>query len=138
MYLAKKEKEKTSRTTEVAVETGTRKLGGVPVTLELPGSIAARWDVVIASHRPGCENRAYAAALGLCWPYLSRKRPYTGDVIAYGGSVIDFVVGGGADFLEMVSIAVEAYNLCMEGLVPVEGAQDFTPTQEPPAGSKPE
>lgn len=135
VYLAKKEKEKEKA---APVEVGVRKLGGVPVNLEIPGSIAARWDVVLASQRPGCENRAFAAALGLCWPYLSRKRPYTGDAIAYGGSIIDFVVGGGADFMEMTSIAVEAYNLCMEGLVPVEGAQDFTPTQDPQAGIKPE
>lgn len=107
-----------------------RRLAGADVVLRVPGSLAARWDVCIASQTPGCEIRAQAAALGLCWSRINKRMIYGGDVLRYGGQVIDLLLAEGARYGEIMGASIEAYNLCVVGLAAVEGAEGFS---EPPA-----
>lgn len=107
-----------------------RRLAGADLVLAPPASLAARWDVVLASVIEGAEHRARAAALGLCWPRYHRRRPYGGSALRYGGDVIDTLMSEGASYGDIQRAGIEALGLCLEGLPPVEGAEVFS---APPA-----
>lgn len=107
------------------------RLAGADLALTAPGSLAERWDVVILAQTEGARERAMAAALGLCWPRLRRRKPYGGNALTYGGTVIDTLLGEGATISEILAAGSDAYQLCLEGLVDV-GASDFSGT--PPDG----
>lgn len=101
--------------------------------LQAPGSIAERWDVVLASQSNGAQHRALAAALGLCWPRFRRRHPYTNNALTYGGHVLDTLLGEGAQLGEILAAGREALELCVSGLVEVEGERTFSET--PAAGA---
>lgn len=111
---------------DVPAPSGPRRLAGADLVLRVPDSLAARWDVTILSQVEGARERALAAALGICWPRFNRRRPYGGNALTYGGVVIDALLAEGASIGEIYVAGGEALALCVEGLVNVEGAEDFT------------
>src|SRR5262245_48479477 len=75
-------------------------IAGVPLELVVPTSHAERWELTLAmSDADGHTDRisrVLAAALGLCWTklrqYLAKDRiRYRGDIIEYGGAVVDYL-----------------------------------------------
>ena len=90
--------------------------------LRVPGSLAERWEVVIASQLPGCRPRALGAALGLCWPRYRRTHPYDWMVLGWGGQVLDRLLAE-AKLSEVLALGEVALALVMDGLVPVEGVE---------------
>lgn len=106
--------------------------------LQLPRSMAAVYDVLEAGSRN--RTRAFAAALGLCWPpapprprHSTREqraehkrlarllRPpaalYQGDPLEYGGAVFDDLYARGMLPAEIVAAGVQAFNLVAEQIV---------------------
>lgn len=65
---------------------------GKPVEYDVvaPTSMATRYDLSAAAFGP-TRHRACAASVALCCPVLARhlRVAYKGDVVAYGGEVID-------------------------------------------------
>lgn len=116
-------------TTKV-VDGAPKRLAGADLVLVAPGSLAERWDVAILAQTEGQSHRARAAALGLCWPRYRRRYPYAGNAVAYGGAVIDHLLAEGATIGEILVAGAEAYMVCLDGLVAVEGAEDFSETPE--------
>jgi hypothetical protein len=114
--------------------TEARRLAGADLVLEVPRSLAERWDVAILYSHPGAETRACAAALGLCWRRFRARKPYPGNALQYGGTVVDTLLGEGASMGEILAAAAEAYALCVTGLVSVEGAADFSAPPDAQAG----
>lgn len=110
---------------EVAPDPVPKRLAGADLVLVTPPSLAERWDVALAAQSDGAQHRATAAALGLCWPRFRRTHPYSGNALAYGGVVIDALLAEGASFSEIAAASVEAIRICLDGLVPVEGAERF-------------
>jgi len=95
------------------------KIQGDAVDLKKPESISARWDVYSAA--TANANRAFAAALALCWdgpnPPRARLSAHRFDALAYGGAVIDELVDRGASVAEVVGAGLRAWQLCGEGLI---------------------
>jgi hypothetical protein len=114
-----------------------RRLAGADLVLEVPKSLAERWDVVILGNRPGCEERAHALALGLCWPRFRRRHPYRGDALGYSTLVIDTLLNEGAAIGEILGAGMEAGALCVAGLVRVASPDlaPFSPTPTDRGGS---
>jgi hypothetical protein len=94
------------------------RLAGADLQLVVPPSFTERLDLVEAlrtsenGHRPAC------AALGLCWPRVRRRLPYSGKPLEYGGKVIDLLIGEGASMEEISSAAVQALELVMAAAMP--------------------
>lgn len=105
-----------------------RRLAGADLVLEVPGSLARRWDVAILWQTPGCDHKARLAALGLCWPRFLRRKPYSGNAVTYAEAVADTLLAEGASMKELLAAGEEALLLCVHGLVSVEGASDFSET----------
>jgi hypothetical protein len=108
-------------------------IGAREIELVKPSSIARRWHVVMNLVRPGREDVAAWAALGLCWPDYQRRHPYMGDVMSFGQGVADTLLGEGVPYVQLATAAGKAAAYIQEGLAPVEGAPDFSAT--PAAGS---
>jgi hypothetical protein len=72
-------------------------LAGVDVELQSPTSTSARWDVYSAA--TSNPNRAFAAALALCWRGKGKPRTrlaaHRYDALAFGGAVLDELTGRG-------------------------------------------
>jgi hypothetical protein len=111
-------------------EAEVRRLAGADLVLTVPGSLAERWDVAILYNAPGTRHRAFLAALGMCWPRFRRRKPYGGNALAYAAVVTDTLLGEGAPMGELLAAGREAFALCVDGLVSVEGAADFSETPE--------
>ena len=100
---------------------------GQPVRLAAPASLTMAFEVrdaLLVSHQ-----RAYAAALGLCWPKLARKVPYRFDVLPYGGRVLDYLLDQGVPYHEVMQAGLAAYRLITRDLLSlaeVKEAQDFS------------
>lgn len=112
-----------------------RRLAGAPLDLRAPKSLAEVWDIAKAGQRDGCEDRAYALALGLCWPRFRIRYPFGGDPLAYAGRVIDVLLGEGATYWEIMTAGQEATALALTKLVVVvPDTSPFSPTPTVPAG----
>jgi hypothetical protein len=93
----------------------TRDGQGRDVVLVRPRSFAARYGVVRASV-DNVEN-ACAAALALCWPWLTRQlKPYNHKPLDYGAAVIDLLTDQGVQMVDIMAHGIEALKLCGEGL----------------------
>lgn len=112
------------------------RLAGADLEIVLPESLAERYDVALALVDPGTSARARAAALGLSWPRFRRRRAYTGNVLAYGGVVIDTLCAESlpaqerADYYEVLRIGLVCAEAILLALPRVGGAADFS---APPA-----
>lgn len=93
------------------------RIGGATVEIVPIKSYAERWDLATAA---GVNvQRACAAALGLAWPRLRRMGPsYTGDAIAYGGAVIDYLCEREPDcYPRVIEAGADALRLATSGLI---------------------
>jgi len=111
----------------------TRDGQGRDVVLVRPRSFAARYDVAAA----GADNvqRACAAALGLCWPWLTRQlKPYDGKALAYGGHVIDLLTDQGVSMSDIITNGLDALRLCTDGLVDGKEAETRAGFSAAPGG----
>lgn len=101
-------------------------LGGVEVELVAPTSAAARWDVYGAATTNA--NRAFAAALALCWSGKGKPRArlaaHKYDPLAFGGAVLDELVARGIAVPEVLGAGLRAWQLCGEGLITAEEVED--------------
>ncbi|MCB9681836.1 MAG: hypothetical protein H6733_10215 [Alphaproteobacteria bacterium] len=106
-------------------------LGGRPVVLTPPRSMALRYTVVA----PMSDNRmlGVAACLGLCW--MGNGHPRTNlkeckyDAYLYGARVIDELTDRGMSIEEILAAGDTAFALVADGLVAateVEETEDFT------------
>jgi hypothetical protein len=96
----------------------------LPTTHTLPKDLAARWDVFLASQRSGLAPRACAAALGMCWPEYRSGHPYTGDVLDYGGRVINALLRQGYTMPEIGEASASAFRAVVAGLVHTPETKD--------------
>lgn len=103
-------------------------VGGQTVELELPRRLVVRHDLAVsaATHtgREQTARRVVAAALFLCWPGVSKKQgapKYTGDVLEYGGEVLDFLLAHKATMDEIIVAGNTALQLVLDSLVTEEG-----------------
>lgn len=106
-------------------------LGAHTVPLRRPTSIAARRDVQIAvSKNP---IRALCAALGLAWGGKPLRARYAYDPLAYGGEVLDELVGLGIPESDVYAAASRAFELMADAPTEegTQAAEDFT---VPPRG----
>jgi len=115
--------------------TTTVTLAGVDVPLEAPASASARWDVYSAA--TSNPNRAFAAALALCWTGKNKPRTQLArhrfDALAFGGAVLDELVSRGVPLPEVIGAGLVAWRLCGEGLITgeeVEAAEGFSSGEE--------
>jgi len=120
---------------ETALPTSVEVLGmAVPLDAATV-DLAVRYDVVYAAVTD--ERRAFAAALGVCWPRLLRRVKYRFDPLAFGGRVVTYLCGEqGAAYLDVVAAGRVAYAHLAAGLVDMEAAkaaEDFTAVE--PGGS---
>jgi hypothetical protein len=68
------------------------RLAGASLVLELPKSLAERWDVVLAGRGGQPSHRVLAAALGLSVGRMRRFVQYTGNVLEFGGRILDLLL----------------------------------------------
>lgn len=115
-------------------------LAGVDVPLERPASASARWDVYSAA--TSNPNRAFAAALALCWSGKGRPRArlaaHRFEPLAFGGAVIDELVDRGVALPEIIGAGLRAWQMCGDGLITgaeVDEAQDFSDGGDPSTGA---
>jgi len=115
-------------------------LAGVDVELQSPASTSARWDVYSAA--TSNPNRAFAAALALCWQGKGKPRTrlqsHRYDALAFGGAVLDELTGRGVPLPEVIGAGLVAWQLCGDGLITgaeVEDAEDFSAGEEPSTGA---
>jgi len=106
-------------------------LAGETVDLQVPDSASARWDVYSAATQN--SNRAFAAALALCWagPHKPKARlaGHRYDPLAFGGAVLDELVSRGVPLPEVIGAGLRAWQLCGDGLITaaeVEAAEGFS------------
>ena len=106
-------------------------LGGESVDLKVPASASARWDVYSAATQN--SNRAFAAALALCWdgpkPPRARLAGHRFDPLAFGGAVLDELVARGVPLPEVIGAGLRAWQMCGDGLITgseVEEAEGFS------------
>lgn len=117
---------------DAAAETETpRRLAGADLDLVAPTSLVECWDVAILAETEGARERAFAAALGLCWPRFRRRHPYGGNALVYSTRVLETLLATPGDdgqppkIGEILRAGVAAFGLISERLVPVEGAERF-------------
>lgn len=118
---------------QVAGPTAEVTLAGRAYRLVQIGSLADRWSIVINFARPGREEFAAWAALGLMIPEMQQRGRYNGDLLQFGRAVANLLLSEGVTMGELNRAARAAYDLAVTGLVSVDGAQDFSGT--PSAGS---
>lgn len=101
-------------------------LAGVDVPLKAPASASARWDVYSAA--TSNPNRAFAAALALCWDGPNKPRTrlaaHRFDALSWGGAVLDELVERGVPLPEVIGAGLRAWQLCGEGLITGEEVKD--------------
>jgi len=113
--------------------------GGEEIRLVVPAAISLRQDLYLAA--ADNTRRASAAALGACWrgkggrPRANLKRAKF-DVLAYGGLVIDELVGRGHTLVEILEAGGVAWALVEASIgdtlglqasaEEVEATEDFT------------
>lgn len=93
-------------------------VGKHKVTLVRPASFSACYDLLVAANTS--RPRALAAALGMCWQGLGRPKARfetTLNVLAYGGQVMDELVGRGVSVEELFAAGAVAYNLAAAATV---------------------
>lgn len=105
------------------------KVAGQTVDLELPTRASVRHDLYASAAtdrgREQTARRVVAAALLLCWPAAQRKPDnpapkYRGDVLEYGGDVIDFLDRLGATPAEIVVAGNAALQLVIDSFPKAE------------------
>lgn len=103
-------------------------LAGIKLELFPPRLEVEKWDLLQATADADGSSqvglRVFAAALGLSWPLFRRAKDapaYRGDVIDYGGKVIQYLAGKGLTQIEaMDAVCVhgsKALQMCAEDTV---------------------
>lgn len=101
-------------------------LGGDDVALAAPTSTASRWDVYSAA--TSNANRAFAAALGLCWQGKGKPKTrlaaHKFEPLSYGGAVLDELVERGITVPEILGAGLRAWQLCGDGLITAQEVEE--------------
>lgn len=114
---------------EIVVEPTVVTVGKARLQLERPVSMVACYEVAAAA-AGDTPHRALGAALGLCSAHVRNwVGPYRGDVLEYGGRVLDYFLAREVPFEAIVEAGRAAWRLCAD-LVPTEpevaAAADFS------------
>lgn len=104
---------------------------GSPLQVEYtPPPPSVRLDLLEASERTS-GHRVMGAALGLCWPYLERRLRSNGvrynpaeGVAVYGGQVMDYLLGQGLVYKEVVVAGVWAYKRATSDIPGLHGQRE--------------
>ena len=87
--------------------------------LKAPTSLAACYDVAAALSKNA--NRSLCAAIGICWGHKQApKATLSGhkfDVLAYGGAIMDELLGLGASMEEISEVGGLAITLVSDQIV---------------------
>lgn len=120
---------------------------GQTMELDAPRRLVLRYDLAAAVEEHGrveqTARRVLAAALGLCWSGGTAKvgwPTYRGDVLSYGGDVLDYLLTAGATMQEVVAgghAAVQLVVQSMPGPPEIERARGNSPGAGAPASSAP-
>jgi len=110
------------------------KILGRRVELTTPTDIADRTSVLVFEQDLGTRIYARAAALGLCWPWLGRRISNSGNLLAFGKTVVRGVLTEARErgedpeavHVDLMSAGYAAMALCRKGLAPVEGVANFS------------
>jgi hypothetical protein len=119
------------------------RLGGADFEVTIPSSLAERYDVAIAYASGQSRQRVAAATVGLCWTRFRRRVPYTGDVLTYGGRVIEELCKSGPDrvpIFELSGLGIEIAEAILLTLPEIADAAPFSAGAEapaPPDGAEP-
>ena len=101
-------------------------LAGTDIPLKTPTQTSDRWDAYSAA--TANPNRAFAAALALCWDGpnkpSARLASHRFDALAWGGAVLDELVDRGVPLPEVIGAGLRAWQLCGEGLITGEEVAD--------------
>lgn len=92
--------------------------------LRAPQSYALRFDV----WRAAADNpsRAYAAALGVCSTKVGKGCKLRGDILDYGGQVIDRLLGEGVSYRAIQAAGAIAFAIVVDGLTDLLDEVDAT------------
>jgi hypothetical protein len=121
------------------------RLCGADLRLVVPPRVSTRYAILMALQDLRRDSRAVrpshlvlVAALGVCWPRVSARIPFEGDVLAFGTKVVDLLLDPGVklapgdsppNMLELVRAGMAAVAL-IEGSLPdveqVNGARVFS------------
>jgi hypothetical protein len=108
------------------------RVAGREVELEQLKLLSERWDILVAYGEERTNPRVEACALGLAWRSVRRRLPpYRGDVLAYGGLVMELLLTAKkpASFLEIRNAGIRAVNLIVNDLAAskegMKEAEDF-------------
>ena len=111
-------------------------LGGIDIEIGPPASYTVRAEIWKAATKN--MDRAFAAALGACWRSKGRpKAKYDAhgyNPLAYGGAVLDELVGRGLDPAEVFAAGGVAYLHCARGFIREKEVKDrvgFSKAPEP-------
>lgn len=126
------------------------RFAGAPLRLQAPVLVSERYDVVVAmqqAQKPGYPvHRVLAGALGLCWPRVRQRIQYTGDVVAFGGQVIDLLLGPDVklsrgdeppDLAVLLRCGRAAVDLCLQGVLTEAAVKDAATFSEAPTDDSP-
>lgn len=128
------------------------RLAGAPLKLQAPSLVSERYDVVVAMQqaqsKPGYPtHRVLAGALGLCWPRVRQRIPYNGDLVAFGGQVIDLLLGPDVrlsrgdeppDMGLILRCGNAAVALCLQGVLTEAAVKDASTFSAAPTDDSPE
>ena len=96
---------------------------GQTMELDPPRRLVERYDLAAASAEHGrveqTSRRVVAAALGLCWEGGGRKAGwpvYRGDVLQFGGDVLEYLIGAGAPMSEIIAAGSVATRMIIESM----------------------
>lgn len=112
-------------------------LNGKEKAIIPPQSFAALRDLIIAGQTNA--TRAMYAALGLSLRLRNDDGPmplrYKGDPLDYGGQVMDWLQGNGADMNECDAAALECYRVCSAAYPSAPEVAEREDFSDPPAES---
>mgnify|MGYP005989879085 CR=1 FL=1 len=114
-------------------------LSGETIKLQVPGSLAMRWDIAGASL--DAPRRAMWASLAVCWrslnPPKAKLAKHRHDVASFGAAVMDEMLARGHGFVELNEASLAAFQLTVNGLVTDDEVITAVGFTEAPAEEQP-
>lgn len=110
--------------------------GPLKIRLVVPQSLGLRYEVTYALAKS--EPKAVCAALGLCSSALRKHARWDHDVMAFGAASLDWLLGQGVPYLDILNAGRIAWRHVSKDLIPaseVKEAEDFSePKTDKPTG----
>ena len=100
------------------------RVANAELVLVLPVSYCERIDLLTALQEGLPHHRIAAAALGLCWPRVRRKIPYSGKVSEYGAKVVDTLLVEGASLEQIYEHGAKAIAMIADAPLPTPAGVD--------------